>query len=293
MMPMTEPHSLRFRSRHPTARSAVIAVAAVTLAIAACGGGGSTGPGHTDPPPEKPATRQAKWWLAWADEFNGTTLDANTWIAVDGASSVNNELEYYTPSDVYLENGNLVLRSQFRAMGGRGYTSGEVRTGGNKLVTRGSAIEWRTQVPSGKGVWPANWLVASACTGITGCGSNWPPEIDVLEMKGSQPNVNIMTHWWGSYPGQQHLTTEYDTGADLSADFHTYRLEWFPDSILWYIDGVQRAKHTTNITGGALQVVMNTAVGGDFDGPPNSGTVFPKYQRIDYVRVYKDSANKY
>ena len=271
----------------------LLALAAILVTGTAVCGGGSTGPRPTYDRPEPKPARAAKWGLEWADEFNGTTLDANTWIAVDGAANVNNELEYYTPSEVYLENGSLVLRSERQSMGGRGYTSGEVRTGTKRVVSRGSAVEWRTQVPSGKGIWPANWLVASACTGITGCGSNWPPEIDVLEMKGSQPNVNIMTHWWGTYPGQQHETTTYDTGTDLSADFHTYRLEWFPDSILWYIDGTRRAMHTGNVTVGSLQLVMNTAIGGDFDGPPNSGTVFPQYQRIDYVRVYRDTANAY
>jgi beta-glucanase (GH16 family) len=291
-MPMPKPCSARFPSRRPRSRLTLVTLAATVVVGTAVCGSNSTSPGRTDPL-EPPSTRPAKWDLAWADEFNGAALDANTWIAVDGAANVNNELEYYTPSDVYLENGTLVLRSQARSMGGRGYTSGEVRTGTKRLVSRGSAVEWRTQIPSGKGIWPANWLVASACTGITGCGSSWPPEIDVLEVKGSQPNVNIMTHWWGSYPGQQHQTTTYDTGIDLSADFHTYRLEWFRDSILWYIDGTRSAKHTQSITSGSLQLVMNTAVGGDFDGAPNSGTVFPQYQRVDYVRVYRDTANAY
>ncbi len=275
------------------ARFRLVVVAAVITAVAitaqACGNGNRGV--RTDPLEPPTGVRPAKWGLVWSDEFNAATLDASTWIAVDGAANVNNELEYYSPSEVYLENGNLVLRSEVRALGGRSYTSGEVRTGTKRLVSQGSAIEWRTQVPSGKGIWPANWLVASSCTGIQGCGSAWPPEIDVLEMKGSQPTVNIMTHWWGSYPSQQYQTSTFDAGVDLSADFHTYRLEWFPDSILWLIDGVQRAKHTQNVTTGALQIVMNTAVGGNFDGAPNSTTVFPKYQRIDYVRVYRDTAN--
>jgi beta-glucanase (GH16 family) len=291
---MPSSHFAALRSRRPLSKLTIVALAAIVVAgTAVCSGGGSTSPGKTGGPPEPQPLRAAKWGLAWADEFDGTTLDANTWIAVDGAANVNNELEYYSPSDVYLESGNLVLRSQVRSMGGRGYTSGEVRTGTKRLVSRGSAVEWRTQIPSGKGIWPANWLVASACTGITGCGSSWPPEIDVLEVKGSQPNVNIMTHWWGTYPGQQHETSTYDMGVDLSAGFHTYRIEWFRDSILWYIDGTRRAKHTQNITSGSLQLVMNTAVGGDFDGAPNSATVFPQYQRVDYVRVYRDTANTY
>ena len=280
----TTPHTgSNYRRRVP---------AILFIACLACGGGAaSTGPVKENPPPV--ATRPAKWGLTWADEFDGPTLDATTWIAVDGPAGVNNELEYYTPADVYIENGALVLRSQQRSMGGRSYTSGEVRTGTKKLVSRGSAVEWRTQIPSGKGIWPANWLVASACTGLTGCGGDWPPEIDVMEVRGSSPNVNVMTHWWGSYPNQHSETSLYTAAASLAGGYHTYRLEWFRDSVLWYVDGTQRAKHTQNVTDGSLQLVMNTAVGGLFDGNPDGTTVFPQYPRIDYVRVYRDTANTY
>ena len=265
-----------------------LVICAATLA--ACGGGNTGAPGN---PPNVPrVTVQAKWGLAWADEFDGPTLDGANWIAVDGAANVNNEREYYTPSDVYLENGSLVLRSQQRALGGRGYTSGEVRTGTKRQVHIGSAVEWRTQIPTGKGIWPANWLVNTPCDGLGGCGGSWPPEIDVMEIRGSTPNTNVMTHWWGTYPNQQHETSEF-SGIALSTGYHTYRVEWFADSILWYVDGLPRAKHTQNITIGNLQLVMNTAVGGDFDGAPDATTVFPQYQRIDYVRVYRDTANVY
>jgi len=279
------------RARRRPALAAAALAAAFGCASASCGGGGKSGtPVVTAPPP---VVRPAKWALQWGDEFSAATIDPSIWVVVDGATKVNNELEYYTGSDAYIENGALVLRSQQRSMGGRGFTSAEVRIGPNRAVSPGSAVEWRTQVPSGKGVWPANWLVNTPCDGINGCGSNWPPEIDVMEMRGSAPTDNIMTHWWGVYPTQDHQTTTWTSPTDLSADFHTYRVEWFPDSIVWYVDGVQRAKHTSNITTGSLQLVMNTAIGGDFDGQPGPGTVFPQYHRIDYVRVYRDSANSY
>lgn len=277
---------------HRTPARRLLAFVAVVAAVAAvaCGGGyqGTSG-GITNP---GPTTQKAKWGLVWQDEFNGTSLDATNWIVVDGAANVNNELQYYSPSEVYLENGALVLRSQQRAFGGRSYTSGEVRTGDRRIVTPGSAVEWRTQIPKGKGIWPANWLVHYSCTGLSGCGT-WPPEIDVMEVRGSTPTVNVMTHWWGTFPNQQSQTTTWAATSDLSADYHTYRLEWFPDSILWYMDGQMRAKHTQNITTGQLQLVMNTAVGGHFDGAPDGTTQFPQYHRIDYVRVYRDTANTY
>ena len=267
-------------------RFAALMVAGLAL------GCSSSSPAPVSPVEQKPvpAVRPAKWELAWADEFTGATLDPSIWIAVDGASNVNNELQYYTPSDVYLENGELVLRSQRRSFGNRQYSSGEVRTGIKRVVRAGTAVEWRTQAPTGKGIWPANWLVNSPCDGINGCGSQWPPEIDVMEIRGSAPDNNLMTHWWGTYPNMGHETTEY-SGTKLSEGYHTYRVELFADSIVWYIDGTARAKHTSNIAIGEQQLVMNTAVGGDFDGNPSPATVFPQYHRIDYVRVYRDTAN--
>jgi beta-glucanase (GH16 family) len=161
-----------------------------------------------------------------------------------------------------------------------------------RTVNWGNAIEWRTQAPSGKGIWPANWLVGPECNGLNPCAS-WPPEIDVMEMKGSTPSINFMTHWWNVWPNDQHETTQYQNGTTLADGYHTYRVEWFRDSVVWYIDGVQRANHTQNVTPGPLQIVMNTAVGGLFDGNPDGTTVLPQYHRIDYVRVYRDTANSY
>jgi beta-glucanase (GH16 family) len=260
----------------------------------ACGGGGSgNNTGTTSPPPTKPPTRQAKWALSWSDEFDGTSINQSDWIVQDGAVNVNAELEYYTPSDVYLDAGSLVLETEQRAIGPRRYTSGEVRTGSLHTVNWGSAVEWRTQPPSGKGIWPANWLVAPQCDGLNGCGIYWPPEIDVLEIRGSTPSINVMTHWWSTWPNEQHETSQYYATTSLADDYHTYRLEWFPDSVVWYIDGVRRAKHVANITPGPMQIVMNTAVGGFFDGNPDQTTLFPQFHRIDYVRVYRDTANTY
>ena len=263
------------------------------LVIVGCGGGGSASTTVTQPPSGQRVVRQAKWDLVWGDEFDGTTINPANWVVQNGAANVNNELEYYSPSDVYLENGSLVLKSEIATNGARRYASGEVRTGTLRTVKQGNAIEWRTQAPSGQGIWPANWLVDTPCDGLNGCGINWPPEIDVLELRGNEPNVNLMTHWWGTWPNEQHETTSFDAGTSLADAYHTYRLEWFPDSVVWYIDGIQRAKHTQNITSGLMQIVMNTAIGGLFAGNPDQTTVFPQYHRIDYVRVYRDTANTY
>ncbi len=267
---------------------------ALLILVAACGGSAGGPSGVSTPPPGQPkVVRQAKWALSWGDEFEGTTVDPANWIVQNGAANVNNELEYYSPADVYVEAGSLVLKSEIATNGARRYASGEVRSGDLHTVRPGNAVEWRTQAPSGKGIWPANWLVNTPCDGLNGCGINWPPEIDVLELQGSAPTVNLMTHWWSTYPNQQHETTNFVSTTSFADDYHTFRVEWFPDSVVWYIDGVQRAKHIQNVTQGLMQIVMNTAIGGLFDGNPDQTTVFPQYHRVDYVRVYRDTANTY
>ena len=99
----------------------------VLLAMVGCGGGNASnaGPVATPPPPRPPA-RQAKWALDWGDEFDGTTINQSNWIVQDGAANVNGELEYYTPSDVYLEGGSLVLESELRTIGARRFTSEQI-----------------------------------------------------------------------------------------------------------------------------------------------------------------------
>ncbi|WP_420595160.1 AbfB domain-containing protein [Deinococcus sp.] len=265
-------------------------LATISLILSACGAGLPQDRSQTSAPAATGGILQAQaatvWQLTYADDFNGG-LDTSKWIVNNGPSNVNGELQYYTPEDVYVQGGNLVLRTQKRSFGGRDYSSGEVRTGGNLTVTPGSAVEWRTKVPKGKGIWPANWLLNDVCEGLINCPS-WPPEIDVMEMRGSKPNQNVMTHWWDKWPAQQ-FQTDIFTGPDFSQDFHTYRVEWLSDKITWYIDGVVRATHTANVTTGSMQLIMNTAVGGSFDGSPDGSTTFPQYQLIDYVRVFKKS----
>jgi beta-glucanase (GH16 family) len=37
--------------------------------------------------------------------------------------------------------------------------------------------------------------------------------------------------------------------------------------------------------------IINTAVGGNWPGPPSNQTQFPQYHLVDYVRYYKGSAD--
>jgi beta-glucanase (GH16 family) len=108
---------------------------------------------------------------------------------------------------------------------------------------------------------PTNWIAQNGAVNVN----------NELELKGSTPSADYMTHWWSRYPNEQRETSVHDAGTTLAAAYHIVRVEWFPDSVVWYIDGTQRAKHVQNAAPGPLQLVMNTAV---FEAIPTAPRLF-------------------
>jgi len=226
-----------------------------------------------------------EWELMWADEFDGPDVDTSKWRIEDIHLIKNNELQYYTPQDVYTQDGALVLRSQERVYWGFdengswrsfNYTSGLVESI-ERFATTYGRVEIRAQLPSTQGIWPAHWMLPAV--------GHWPPEIDITEVLGDEPTRVYMTHHWGSWPNVLSDGGDY-VGPDFSAGWHTYAVEWVPGRLDWYVDGVRRFVSTTNIPDEPFYVILNTAVGGNWPGYPDVTTVFPQYHLIDYVRVY-------
>ncbi len=63
-------------------------------------------------------------------------------------------------------------------------------------------------------------------------GNPWD-EIDI-EITGNNP-TKLQTNYYTAGVGGHEWTI--DLGFDASADFHTYSIGWWPDSIIWYVDG--------------------------------------------------------
>jgi beta-glucanase (GH16 family) len=230
--------------------------------------------------------------LTWHDEFDGPALNASRWNVAVGYNNANNELEYYSTSNVYVDNGRLVLESDRTLNDGQTvYTSGKVTSAGKFDQTYGW-FEWSGQIPAGQGLWPAYWMLTYG---------SWPPEIDVMETIGTSVYCNTMSLHWGPLPpgcispwtcGQ----TEGGTycGPNFSTGFHSFAVDWEPSGSTFYVDGVPRATagYLGNCTN-SMYLIMNTAVGGDWPGAPDGTTPFPAYNLVDYVRVFKPLPGRY
>jgi beta-glucanase (GH16 family) len=234
------------------------------------------------------------WELVWSDEFNGTTLDENSWTReVGGDGWGNNELQYYTSRDVnsFLENGHLVIQALEENYGGREYTSARIKTQ-NKRFFKYGKFEASLKLPYGQGLWPAFWMLGQniSTVGWPACG-----EIDIMEMIGgpNRDNTSYGTAHWED--NGQHLQSggDYTLSTGIFADdFHKFTIIWEYQIIRWYVD--DNLLYTFNITPfdrtefhREFFILLNVAVGGNWPGSPDPSTVFPQRMEIDYVRVYE------
>jgi beta-glucanase (GH16 family) len=264
-----------------------------------------------------PDPGSAGWSLAWSDEFDdpaGTPPNPQKWgyEIGDGAANRipgwgNNELQYYTddPGNAATDgDGNLVITaaeadgSLLCYYGACEYTSARLLTQ-HKAEFAYGRIESRIQVPQGAGLWPAFWSLG---TDIGEVG--WPQtgEIDFMEFVGRVPNEIFGTIHGPGYSGGASFGNSYDFGEPVFDDFHTFAIEWEPDLINWYVDGI--LYHTATpadvapnewVFNDPVFLLLNVAVGGNFGGPVGEDTTFPQEMVVDYVRVYQapDTAERW
>ncbi|GAB5520969.1 MAG: hypothetical protein RhofKO_32200 [Rhodothermales bacterium] len=255
-------------------------------------------------PDERPAfaditTTGGDWTLAWNDEFDTDGLPDETLWNYENGKIRNNEAQYYTSSrrdNARVEEGNLIITARKENwLGQAEYTSASVTTRNRNHMTYGR-IEIRAQLPTGKGMWPALWMLGENISEV-----GWPRcgEIDIMENVGFDPNVihaNIHTqafnHNIGTNKGDQITVSRPFEG------YHVYAVEWFEDRIDFYVDGEPYFRFVKQAGYGVEEwpfdnphyLIMNIAVGGSWGGLQGiDDAIFPQEMRIDYVRVYDDA----
>ncbi len=244
----------------------------------------------------KPAAKKNGWNLVWADEFNEAQLDTNKWNhEVNGDGGGNQELQYYVASknnSYTVANKYLVIKAIKQNYKGKMFTSARLNTKKKADWTYGR-FDIRAKTPVQQGVWPAIWMLPTDWV-----YGSWPQsgEIDIMESIGHQPKTCYGTiHFGQAWPNNKHIGDTIETKqGDLSTTFHVYSVEWEPTEIRWYFDDeLYCTKKNTDVAperwpfDQQFHVILNLAIGGQWPGPPDEGTNFPKYMFVDYVRVYQ------
>lgn len=241
------------------------------------------------------------WVMVWQDEFNSPGLPDNQKWSYDAGGNGwgNNELQYYTdkrPENARIEDTVLIIETRKENFSGKNYTSA-------RLVSKGKGdwlygkVEVRAKLPSGKGTWPAIWMLPTDWE-----YGNWPAsgEIDIMEHVGYDPGVIHATvhtadlnHTKGTQVGKN------TTVEDCMTQYHVYSVEWYPDHIDAFIDGKKYFSFSNRNEGFStwpfdkkFHLLLNTAFGGDWGGAQGiDSTIVSTRFFIDYVRVYQLAEN--
>jgi beta-glucanase (GH16 family) len=157
------------------------------------------------------------------------------------------------------------------------YTSGQLNTFHSFSQTYGY-FEMKAELPSGAGLWPAFWLLPK--------DQSWPPELDVMEQLGQDPNKFYATVHSAASGDHTQVSTPIST-SDLTTGFHTYGVDWEADNITWYLDGKQVFEAATPADlHSPMYMIVNLAVGGYWPGSPTSAGEFPATMQVDYIHAY-------
>jgi beta-glucanase (GH16 family) len=260
----------------------------------------------------QPEARQ--WRQVWSDEFDYEGLPDPARWHVDQwpARKVNDEDQAYTAraDNVRVASGSLILQAHKEDYQGAAFTSGRVHGRGLGDVLYGR-IDIRAKLPRGQGLWSALWMLpsdpyhyATTCDdgkewqGNPDCDA-WPNsgEIDIMEHVGyDMKRVHSTVHtqrFFSSGPDLRNASIEV---ADVAGGFHVYSLEWAPEVIRVFVDGVEFYRYDRNDADWRdwpfdqpFHLIMNLAVGGFWGraGGPIDSTAFPAKMEIDYVRVFE------
>ena len=133
-------------------------------------------------------------------------------------------------------------------------------------------FEMRARTPTGKGLWPAFWMLPA--------DMSWPPEIDVMENIGNPTKVYQTTH--------SKVRKKQGKEVRVLPGWHTYAVAWDAKNVVFYIDGREVQRQTTpGDMHKPMFMVANMAMGGSWAGVPDASTRFPATYEIDYIRAYQ------
>jgi beta-glucanase (GH16 family) len=260
--------------------------------------------------PAPPATAAAgkQWQLAYQEEFDGSNLNTAKLTPCPDwgcSGSFNTGRERYAASQVKVSDGTAKLIAAPAStpqtntgcyQGVCDYVAGLVSTARPRpdstvdylyAFTYGY-VEARLKVPASRGIFTAFWMLP-ASTNYT-----YNEEIDILEMLGGNTDTAFMTYHYGGR-AQSYAVNRGDNnnGAcavkDYSSGFSTFGVEWQPNYVAWYINGVKCGQYTGTTSTSKMYLILNLMVDNQWQRDWNLATQNnPTDQlEVDYIRVYQ------
>lgn len=226
------------------------------------------------------------------DNFDGESLNMNYWSFEEGDGCPNlcgwgnNELQIYSRDYVKVEDGNLVITALKK---GDQYYSGKINTK-DKVELQFGSIEVRAKLATGKGFWPALWMLGADVNEV-----GWPAsgEIDIMEYVGKEPG-KVFTSLHTPASHGKTINTKKTKIEGIEDGFHIFRADWSDKDIKFYVDNalvytfIPKAYDKANFPfNKPFYFLINLAVGGNLGGSIVDESSLPQKLYVDYIKVTK------
>jgi beta-glucanase (GH16 family) len=222
-------------------------------------------------PSERSDTEAAvrnNWTLIDHDEFDGDELDKTLWSPYRGRTT--DDVGQHDPDNLSVSGGSLKLTSRGLTSAGMAWDKGQ----------KHGRWEVRVRSQAGNGYGPVLLLWPDA--------EDWPEggEIDFMEIpKGDRTKAHFNLHW-----GED----DEQDGKSVEGDFtqwHTFAVEWTPDHVVGYVDGVQTYRNDDSdaIPPRSMHLAVQQDIGpygNDWIPAPDDTTPEECTLELDWVRIY-------
>lgn len=224
--------------------------------------------------------------LFWNDEFDGRLLDQTKW---NYRGLGKRDEAFITGRTVSLDGKGhavIVVKASRDSI-----LTGMIATE-HIFETRYGYFECRASLTKTAGTFPAFWL-QSPRNGESGTPDSHGAELDIFEYfpHTKKDSVAHTMHWSGY--GNTHKVAGPVWGAlqKTKDGFHTFGLEWTPDSYTTFVDGKKTCTGTTFISKVPEFIVLSVGINKAAAGPVDTRNL-PDSFVIDYIRVYKRKGDK-
>jgi beta-glucanase (GH16 family) len=274
-------------SRFPR-RACCALLGAVAVLVAGCGGAAGEPdlfealPAPSPPPTALPApliddarspsSRHTgapgrEWRLVFSDDFDAPRLDPNVWNRYNSVGGFGNG--FRRPEAITVEDGKLRIPARGNISGGMNH---------ERSQTYGR-WEFRARTDKGRGRGSAILL--------------WPDSLD-KEADGELDMMEVPRE----DRSQAHFVIHYSTqnklaGSKVAGDFsrwHTFAMDWLPDRITWYVDGVKQFETTDRnvIPRGPMHLTIQLDMGPyeEWILAADETTPAEVSLEVDWVRMY-------
>jgi hypothetical protein len=284
-----------------------------------CSAGEMGGPPACFTSPPAPAALGKTWQVVLSEEFNGNDYDHTKltpcfdWNYGSCTSSFNHGKETYRPEQVRVSDGTAKLVAEplvppvpddacYEGM--CTYKAGLLSTA-RPRANDGSPylfpftygyVEARIKYPAVPGFFTAFWMLPTDPT------YKHRSEIDIVEILGGHPRDIYMTYSYNDRTQSYAVNNFADNGElkdngacpmrDYSSDWTRFGVDWEPDHIAWYINGVKCGEFTdaAQIENGPMQLILHMMIDNDWERDAHSvlaNQTLVSQLEVDYIRVYQ------